>query len=148
MWSQWPSGHTGICWALGQAGRRLAGRTRLVRLATATAAAVALLVLGGHSAGTASALGKLRPALNSAPGRGSASGLPPFFTDSVLTGDGPWIYQVRDASNGRLTGADNQLYLKADATAALAGDRTYLVAVSAVTSCLTRFYLLQITTAG
>jgi hypothetical protein len=148
MWSQWPTGHAGICWALAQAGRRLAGRTRLVRLATATAAAVALLVLGGHSAGPASASGKLRPALNSAPARGSAGGLPPFFTDSVLTGDGPWIYQVRDAANGQLTGEDNQLYLKADATAALAGDRTYLVAVNAVTSCLTRFYLLRITTTG
>jgi hypothetical protein len=148
MWPQWPTGYAGIRRALAQAGRGLARRTRLLRLATATAAAVALLVLAGHGAGPASASGKLRPALSSARGHESASGLPPFFTDSVLTGDGPWIYQVRDAANGQLTGEDNQLYMKADATAALAGDRTYLVAVNAVTSCLTRFYLLRITTTG
>src|SRR5580658_8582101 len=128
MWWQWPTGNAGMWRALAQAGRRRAGGTRLVRLVTATAAAVALLVLEGHGASTASAIGKLRPASSSAPGRGSASyapgrgsassatadrsaagGLPPFFTDSVLTGDGPWIYQVRDAANGQLTGEDNQL---------------------------------------
>jgi hypothetical protein len=167
MWSQWPTGNAGMWRALAHAARRLTGGTRLVRLVTATAAAVALLVLEGHGASTASAIGKLRPASSSAPGRGSASyaagrgsassatadqsaagGLPPFFTDSVLTGDGPWIYQVRDGANGQLTGEDNQLYMKANATAALAGDRTYLVAVDAVTSCLTRFYLVRITATG
>jgi hypothetical protein len=158
MWSQWATGHAGTGWALARAGRRLAGRTRLARLVTATAAAVALLVLDGHGASTASAMGKLRNALSSAPGRGSASrtvalrsaasGLPPFFTDSVLTGDGPWIYQVRDAADGRVTGEDNRLYLITNATAALAGDRSYLVAVSGPIACLTRFYLLRITTTG
>jgi hypothetical protein len=157
MGSQRPTGHVRIWWAPARAGRKVAGETRFMRLITAAAVAVALLVLEG-SVSTASAIGEPRPALSSAPGRGSANnaaadrstvrGLPPFFTDSVLTGDGPWIYQVRDAATGRITGQDNQLYMKADATAALAGDRTYLVAVNAVTVCLTRFYLLRITTTG
>jgi hypothetical protein len=80
--------------------------------------------------------------------RTASSGPPPFFINSVLTGDGPWIYQVHDAATGRLTGEDNELYLRTAATAALAGDRTYMVAVLAPTSCLTRFYLLRITTKG
>jgi hypothetical protein len=71
-----------------------------------------------------------------------------LFADSVLTGDGPWIYQLRDPATGRTTGEDNQLYMRADATAALAGDRTYVVAVNAQTNCLTRFYLLPISSRG
>jgi hypothetical protein len=128
-----------------------------VRLITATAAV--LLVVGGYGVSTASAARNPRPALNPVASRGAVSGivthwsvvrgLPPFFTDSVLTGDGPWLYQVRDAATGQLTGTDkdNKLYLTANTTAALAGGRTYIVAVTR-TSCLTRFYLLRITTKG
>lgn len=158
MWSQWSSGHAAIWWARAWACRRLAGRTRLARLVTAMVAAAALLVLEGHSVGVASATEKLRPVISSAAGRGSAArtamhrpaagGLPPFFIDSVFTGLGPWIYQVRDAANGRMTGEDNQLYMSGGATAALAGDRTFLVAVPSRTSCLTRFDLLRITATG
>jgi hypothetical protein len=156
MWREWLAGRGGIYRPIAGAGRRLARRTRLVRLVTATAAV--LFVVGGHSVSTASAAKKPHPAMNSVADRGAASsvvtyrsvarGLPPFFTDSVLTGDGPWLYQVRDAATGQLAGTDNKLYMMANATAALAGGRSYIVAVNPHTSCLTRFYLLRITTKG
>jgi hypothetical protein len=148
----WRAGHSGTHAGVARAQQEPG---RLVRRVVAAAAvAVATLGLGG---GVSLASGAVRPHRGNAARRptGGAThhrsrlgGLPAFFTDSVFTGDGPWIYQVRDAANARVTSHDNKLYLKSVVTAALAGDRAYVVAVGSGTTCLTQFYLLRVTPEG